>query len=331
VTDPGVASRTEHAAQARRGVVLSGTGGSWRVRTEDASIVDASLRGRLKRESLGDPPRREADTERLKLAVGDEVLVEPDTRGGAWAICEILPRRSQLARRAPGGAYGERIVAANVDQVVIVFAAAKPEPHPRMLDRFLVIAEANELAARIIVNKVDLVGASDVHERFAPYERAGYPTHYTSIKRGDGIEGVRQVLGGRVSVFTGPSGVGKSSLLNALFPGLSLRVGEISASVNKGRHTTVGATMIPLPTDDGGFVVDTPGLREVGMWALSAEHLDLCFPEFRPYIAECRFADCTHTVEPGCAVKAAVEGDQVSQARYASYLKLRDEIEEAEF
>jgi ribosome biogenesis GTPase len=200
-----------------------------------------------------------------------------------------------------------------------------------MLDRFLVIAEANELPARIIVNKIDLVGEAEGHARFAPYERAGYPTHFTSTKRGDGLESVRQILGGRVSVFTGPSGVGKSSLLNALFPGLDLRVGEISASVNKGRHTTVGATMIPLPNDDGGYVVDTPGLREVGMWALSAEHLDNYFPEFRPYVGHCRFADCTHTVEPGCAVKGAVDRGDASPERYASYLKLRDELEEAEF
>lgn len=315
---------------ARRGVVLSGTGGSWRVRVDDSSLVDATLRGRLKREGP-DSPKRDGDGDRLKLAVGDLVLIEPDARGGAWAICEILPRRSRLARRAPGGAYGERIVAANVDQVVIIFAAAKPEPHTRMLDRFLVIAEANELAAQIVVNKVDLVGDRQLHERFAPYQRAGYPIHFTSTKRGDGLAAVRAMLDGRVSVFTGPSGVGKSSLLNALFPGLALRVGEISESVNKGRHTTVGATMIPLPDEGGGYVVDTPGLREVGMWALATEHLDMCFPELRPFVTRCRFADCTHTAEPNCAVKDAVERSEVSLERYASYLKLRDELEQADF
>jgi ribosome biogenesis GTPase / thiamine phosphate phosphatase len=300
------------------------------VLVDDALSVDARLRGRLKREAP-DPQRRDSEGDRLKLAVGDQVLVEPDARGGAWAICEILPRRSRLARRAPGGAYGERIVAANVDQVVVVFAVVKPEPHVRMLDRFLVIAEANELAARIIVNKIDLVSEREAHERFAPYERAGYPIHFTSTTRGDGLPAVRAILDGRVSVFTGPSGVGKSSLLNALFPGLALRVGEISESVNKGRHTTVGATMIPLPNESGGYVVDTPGLREVGMWALGAEHLDMCFPELRPFVTRCRFADCTHTAEPDCAVKDAVERGDVSVDRYASYLKLRDEQEQADF
>jgi ribosome biogenesis GTPase len=331
VTNAGVAATPDSATQTRRGVVLSGAGGSWRVRViDDASVVEATLRGRLKRDGSGDPTRRDGDAERPKLAVGDNVLVEPDARGGRWAICEILPRRSQLARRAPGGAYGERIVAANVDQVVIVFAAARPEPHPRMLDRFLVIAEANELAARIIVNKIDLVTEHEAHARFAPYERAGYPIHFTSIKRGEGLSSVRVMLGGRISVLTGPSGVGKSSLLNALFPGLGLRVGEISASVNKGRHTTVGATMIPLPDESNGFVVDTPGLREVGMWALSADHLDMCFPELRPFIPNCRFADCTHTAEPSCAVKDAVARGEVSSERFASYLKLRDELGEVE-
>jgi ribosome biogenesis GTPase len=331
VTDADLTSEST-SSELRRGIVLSGTGGTWQVRLDDTSLVDAKLRGRLKRESPGSSSRRESnDTERLKLAVGDVVLVEPDARGGVWAICEIRPRRSQLARRAPGGAYGERIVAANVDQVVIVFAAAKPEPHPRMLDRFLVIAEANELAARIIVNKVDLVGEHSAHERFIAYERAGYPVHFTSTKRGDGLADLRLILAGRVSVFTGPSGVGKSSLLNALFPGLSLRVGEISESVNKGRHTTVGAVMIPLPEETGGYVVDTPGLREVGMWALSADHLDALFPELRPFLSKCRFADCTHTVEPGCAVKEAVGRGDVNADRFGSYLKLRDELETALF
>ena len=338
MTGPTPGAERGATPRVERGIVLGGTGGSWRVRSEDGRIVDASLRGRLKREpaartAVADTPRRDGGEagERLKLAVGDEVLFEPDERGGAWAIREILPRRSRLARRAPGGAYGERIVAANVDQVVIVFAVAKPEPHTRMLDRFLVIAEANELAARVVVNKIDLIGEAGAHERFSDYERAGYPVHYTSTKRGDGLGAMRAILSGRVSVFTGPSGVGKSSLLNALFPGSNLRVGEISESVNKGRHITVGATMLPLPDAEGGYVVDTPGLREVGMWSLPAEHLDRCFPELRPHLATCRFADCTHTVEPGCAVKEAVARGEVSADRFGSYLKLREELEEADF
>jgi ribosome biogenesis GTPase len=321
--------------EAVHGVVLSGTGGIWRVRRDDEVTVEASLRGRVKKSNSGkradgslrrDTISAAADT--LKLTIGDRVVLEQDGDEGAWAISEILPRRSQLARRNPGGGHGERIVAANVDQVVIVFAAANPEPHPRMLDRFLVIAEANDLAARIVINKVELVGgAAEARKRWMDYERAGYTIHYTSVKQREGLEELHDALAGVVSVLTGPSGVGKSSLLNAMFLGLDLRVGEISESVNKGRHTTVGGFLHPLPGSDGGYVADTPGLREVGMWALSPTELDQCFPELRPFLDGCRFADCRHSVEPGCAVRDAVARGDVSKARYESFIKLREELE----
>jgi ribosome biogenesis GTPase len=317
-----------------QGIVLSGTGGVWRVQRADGEVVEASLRGRVKKSNAG----RRADgslrrdtiasaATTLKLAVGDHVLLE-DAEGGSVAIAEILPRRSQLARRVPGGGQGERVLAANVDEVMIVFAAANPEPHPRMLDRFLVIAEANELPARIVINKVELIGGVDAaRARWSDYERAGYPVHYTSVKAREGLEALHDALDGKVTVLTGPSGVGKSSLLNAMFAGLNLRVGEISESVNKGRHTTVGGFLHPLPGAHGGYVADTPGLREVGMWALAPAELDACFPEIRKFRDDCRFADCTHRTEPGCEVRAAVSRGEISQARYESYLKLRDELE----
>jgi ribosome biogenesis GTPase len=319
---------------AEQGVVLSGTGGIWRVRRDDGVTVESSLRGRVKKSNSGKRAdgslRRDtisAAKDTLKLAVGDRVLLEQDD-SGATAIAEILPRRSRLARRAPGGGHGERVVAANVDQVVVVFAAANPEPHPRMLDRFLVIAEANDLAARIVVNKVELVGGvEEARKRWRDYERAGYTIHYTSVKERQGLEALHDALAGVVSVLTGPSGVGKSSLLNAMFEGLDLRVGEISESVNKGRHTTVGGFLHPLPGPEGGYVADTPGLREVGMWALSPTELDQCFPELRPFLEGCRFADCRHSVEPDCAVRDAVARGDVSVARYESFIKLREELE----
>lgn len=295
------------------GDVLSGTGGIWHVRTSDGEVREASLRGRLKK------------TTGTKIAVGDQVEVEQDLPSGAWTIAAIRPRKSKLARREPGSGYGERVVAANVDQVVVVFAAAKPEPHTRMLDRFLVIAEANELVSRVVVNKVDLVPGAEAARTFADYERAGYAVHYTSTKTRAGLDALHDSLAGLSSIFSGPSGVGKSSLLNAMFSGLNLRIGEISESVNKGRHTTVGAVMHPLP--DGGYVVDSPGLREVGMWHLAAGELDRCFPEFRPYLGDCRFGDCSHLVEPGCAVRAEVDSGGISAARYDSYSRLRAELE----
>ncbi|MEO8193326.1 MAG: ribosome small subunit-dependent GTPase A [Gemmatimonadales bacterium] len=301
----------------RKAVVMSGTGGIWRVRTDDGETLELPMRGRLKK--LDDA---------LKLTVGDDVQIEPGSHDGTWAIGEILPRRSQLARRMPGGGHGERIVAANVDQVVVVFAAAKPEPHVRMLDRFLVIAEGNSLEARIVINKIDLVDEADARERFRDYEKAGYPLHFTSFKKQIGLEELHDALAGRTSVLSGPSGVGKSSLLNGMYPGLNLRVGEISESVNKGRHTTVGGMLHPLP--DRGYVVDTPGLREVGMWGMPSEHLDACFPEFRPLLDQCRFGDCTHIMEPECAVRGAFESGEVSAERYDSYVKLRGELEDTE-
>lgn len=295
-----------------RGIVLHGTGGAWHVRREDGENVVAALQGRVKHAG--------AD----KLAVGDTVLLRHDTKGG-WSIAEILERHSRLARRNPGRAHGERVIAANIDQVVVVFALRKPVPHVAMLDRFLVIAEANALAARVVVNKVDLADVDEARALFGVYEDVGYPVHFTSCRTRFGLDALHEALRNRTSALSGPSGVGKSSLLNAMYPGLDLRVGDISASVNKGRHTTVGAYLHPLP--DGGFVMDTPGLREIGLWGIPSRGLDACFPELRSLREECRFADCRHVSEPSCAVRDAVDAGRVSRSRYASYLKLLEEAE----
>jgi len=325
---------TEHT---RLGVVAEGTGGVWRVIDDFGEQHEAVLRGRLKKSDAGKRAdgslRRDtirAAASRMKLAVGDRVRMEPDDRGETWAITEILPRHSRLARRAPGGGKGERILAANVDEMIVMFAAANPEPHVRMIDRFLVIAEANNLAARVVINKMELADDATTRARFSDHVRAGYPVHFISVKQRTGLDEVEGALHGKMSVVCGPSGVGKSSLLNALYPGLGLRVSDISESVNKGRHTTVGAFLHPLPREVGGALVDTPGLREIGMWELPIESLDDCFPELRALRGNCKFADCAHVSEPGCAVRAAVKRGDVSAPRYDSYLKLREEIESQE-
>lgn len=272
--------------------------------------VTIPIRGKLFKE---DPP-----------AVGD--WVELQGKKEHYVIAAVLPRRSVLARRAAGTRVKRQVLIANVDQVVVVFAAALPPPHLAMLDRFLVVAEANHLSARVVVNKVELVESmDDLRALFEPVSMAGYEVHFTSVKQNIGLAALHKALAGKASVLTGPSGVGKSSLLNALYPGLNLRVGQVSAAYGTGRHTTVGGFLIRLPGD--ASVADTAGLREVGVWMVPPEELPDCFPEFRPHLDHCRFSDCAHTAEPGCAIQAAVEAGEIHELRYESYVQLREEAE----
>jgi ribosome biogenesis GTPase len=191
------------------------------------------------------------------------------------------------------------------------------------LDRFLVLAESCEIEAFIVVNKIDLAEPDEVRERFAPYEEVGYPVLQTSAKAGRGLEELGVRLADQITLFVGPSGAGKSSLLNALQPGLGLRVGEISRAIERGRHTTVAAWLHRL--DAGGYVLDTPGLGNVKFWEVGTHELAWCFPEFRPFLGRCKFQDCTHTHEPGCAVIGALEAGELSSRRYASYVKFLGE------
>jgi ribosome biogenesis GTPase / thiamine phosphate phosphatase len=297
--------------------VLRASGGVYDVELEDGTVAEASLRGRLKLE------RRTGDS----VVPGDAVeVVRHDD--GSLTIEAVAPRRSELARRAPGHGRKARVLVANVDRVVTVFAAAEPEPRRRMLDRFLVIAEANHLVPLIVLNKTDLVSDDVVAAFLAPYERAGYATLSTSVTTGTGVAELRERLRGVRSVVTGPSGVGKSSLLNAIEPGLGLRIGEVSRAVHKGQHTTVTAQLIPL--DCGGYVADTPGLRELGLWNIEPEELPDCFPELRGLVDDCHFRrSCTHVHEPGCAVRDAVAAGAIDAERYDSYRDLRQETADA--
>jgi ribosome biogenesis GTPase len=295
------------------GTVLRAQSGFFWVQTP-GGLLECKLRGRLKRERL--------DTD--IAVIGDEVEVTP-VGNGEGAVEAVLPRRTRLARRASGsrGAYKEDVLVANVDQVLLVFACAAPELAPRMLDRYLVICEHSALDAVIVATKVDLVGEEAAKRLFAPYARIGYPVIYASTKTGQGLDAVRERLVGRLSVVTGKSGVGKSSLLNAVQPGLNLATGEVSALLNKGRHTTTVAELLPVAASGGGYVADTPGIREIGLWQLPPEDLDWCFRELRPFLGSCFFAGCTHVHEPDCAVRAAVERGELSFERYDSYTRLR--------
>lgn len=291
------------------GTVLERDGAVYRVATPEAE-VRAVLRGKAKRETP-------------KVVVGDLVRLEPDEGGELHGIVGVEPRRTVLERRVPEG-RGNRPIAANIDQVFVVTAARDPEPIPQLIDRLLVVAEANGIAAAVVVNKVDLDPGTGIIERS---RHAGYPVYPTSVRERLGLDAFRHALAGRTSVVTGPSGAGKSSLLNAIQPGLALRTGDVSARVRRGRHTTVSAVMLPLA--DGGFLVDTPGFSEVGLWGIDPGELDDCFPEFRPYAGDCRYADCRHRTEPGCRVREAVAGGAIAPDRMESYLALLDELETA--
>jgi ribosome biogenesis GTPase len=255
------------------------------------------------------------------IAIGDEV-VYADTGGGRGQITEVLPRRNKLSRRAAGKRPLEQVIVANVDKVVPVFAAAKPALKWRLLDRHLADAEAVGIPAEIVINKMDLVDAGSLDEEVAVYERIGYPVHRTSAVTGQGVEDLVRMLAGSVSVLTGISGVGKTTLLNRIQPGLELQVAEVSGSTGKGRHTTTSLRMVTL--DCGARVVDTPGMREFGLWQTDGTDVAMLFRELRPYVGQCRFGlDCRHEQEPGCAMKEAVRAGEVSEMRFRSYLRLR--------
>ena len=293
------------------GVVLARTGASYRVHTDGGSAVTAVLRGKLK--------HRDDD----RVVAGD--IVELELHGGGPAtIVRVRRRASVLARRAAGeGSRRAQPIAANVDQVLVVASARSPDPNPRMLDRLLVIAAANRIPAVVVLNKIDLDRAP-LAALLGRYGPAGYQVLAASVRQPEGLVALRDLLRGRASVLAGQSGVGKSSLLNALDPGLQLRIGEISAKWDTGKHTTRAALLVPLVT--GGYVVDTPGLREVGTWGIDPELLALCFPEFRSFLDQCRFDNCRHLAEPECAVRAAAARGAFDADRLVSYQRIYEEV-----
>jgi ribosome biogenesis GTPase len=300
------------------GLVLRARSGFYTIAIDEGELVEARLRGRVKRE------RQASDL----AVIGDRVTVErlPD---GTGAIVAIEPRESRFSRRQPGprGSWREDVMVANPDLVALVFACDRPPPNPRLIDRFLVVGEYNEVPTLLVANKVDLVGADAAAELFGSYRRIGYDVVYTSAKVGIGIEELRERLAGRLSIVTGPSGAGKSTLLNTLQPGLQLTTGEVSeVESGKGKHTTTHAELHPLggaPSGGrAGYVADTPGIRELGLWQIPSTELARCFPEFRPHLGGCAFNDCTHVHEPRCGLRAAVQSGKVSEERYDSYRRM---------
>jgi ribosome biogenesis GTPase len=291
------------------GRILRAMSGFYWVETADG-IIECKLRGRLKRVEL-----------QSEIAVIGDLVEIAVVSPGQGAIEAVHERTTRLSRVAVGSrGHKEDLIVANVDLVIVVVALADPEFHPRMLDRYLLICEHNNLEARIVASKSDLVSPEFASAALAPYARIGYETQTMSTYTGQGVDTVKQWLPGRISVVTGKSGVGKSSLLNAIDPALALSVGAVSTTLNKGRHTTTMAQLIPL--GNGGYVADTPGIREIAMWNIPQDELVNGFREFVPLLGDCRFSDCIHQNEPDCAIRAAVAAGSISQVRYDSYIRL---------
>lgn len=332
------------------GVVLSGAHGIYDVHTDDG-ILRCTLRGKLKKafaqaqspRALGKvrthPDKVFTSTqfrrnERIekrdssenpapaRLSVGDYVKVRR-LYAQNGLIEEILPRQSALTRQDSASTTGrviQQTMLANLDQVVIVLAVAQPEPHFGFLDRYLTICEAANLHALICFNKADLPHSPRVEEAEQLYTRLGYTVTWTSAHRGEGVEHLRSLLNKHTSLFTGPSGVGKSSLVNTLEPGMALPTALVSDATGKGKHTTTGSQLYPL--SGGGWLADSAGIRALAGYNITPEELAWCFVEFRPYLGECLYSDCAHIDEEGCAIAQAVQDQVIDERRYRSYVRI---------
>jgi ribosome biogenesis GTPase len=311
-----------------KGLVIRTTGSWYKVLPEKGSgntTLDCRLRGNY---------RLRGNKQTNPVAVGDwvEYALQED---GTGLINEVCDRRNYIIRRATKLSKQTHVIAANIDRLCIVATLALPRTSTGFIDRLLVTAEAYHIPATILFNKIDLhdsLATQLLAELKGIYESAGYPVHAVSALCGDGLDAVRSLMSGRTTLFCGHSGVGKSALLNALVPGLELKVGEVSSWSSKGKHTTTFAEMFPVDDPSGlpTFIIDTPGIKEFGMVDFTPAELSHFFPEMKKILPQCRFANCTHRHEPGCAVKEALADGTVSAERYNNYLGILDQIENGE-
>lgn len=300
-----------------KGLVIKNTGSWVTVRLDDGNTVNCKMRGvlRLKGLRCTNP-----------VAVGDRVQVE-DKGGDAPVVGEIEPRRNYIIRRASNLSKEFQIIAANLDQAVLVATLTNPETSTTFIDRFLATAEAYQVPAVLVFNKIDLLDTDEWHKRLdelkALYESIGYPVVTMSAATGEGTDALRAQLAGKMSLLSGNSGVGKSSIINLLVPDAHVRVGDVSHTHHKGMHTTTFSELLDLP--DGGAIIDTPGVKAFGTIDFERAEVAHYFPEIFKISDDCRFNNCTHTHEPGCAVLAAVEHGLIAPSRFTSYLSILDE------
>lgn len=300
-----------------KGTVVRSTGSWYSVLGSDGHFIDCRLKGKFKMKGI-----RTTNP----IAVGDHVAYRLQDEGETGLITNILPRRNYIIRKATKLSKASHILAANLDQAIIIATLAEPRTSTGFIDRFLITAEAYHIPAVIIFNKADLYNdklRDDLQTLIDIYQHVGYPCYVTSAIRGEGLKGVKDLIRDKVSLLAGHSGVGKSALINAIEPGLDLKTQPISQTHLKGIHTTTFAHMFRLSF--GGFIIDTPGIKEFGLYELEKATLAERYPEMRALMHACRYANCTHMHEPGCAVKQALENGKISKLRYEGYLRIMNE------
>ena len=306
-----------------QGLVIKNTGSWYQVKTDDGQLIECKIKGNFRLKGI-----RSTNP----VAVGDRVQIILNQEGTAF-INEIEDRKNYIIRRSSNLSKQSHIIAANLDQCMLVVTINYPETSTIFIDRFLASAEAYRVPVNLIFNKIDIYNEDELRYLDALvdlYTYIGYPCFKVSAQTGEGVETVKNALNGQITLFSGHSGVGKSTLINTILPGIDLKTGAISSYHNKGMHTTTFSEMFPVD-DNGGYLIDTPGIKGFGTFDMEEEEIGHYFPEIFKTSANCKYNNCTHRHEPGCAVRKAVEEHFISESRYASYLNMLEDKEEGKY